>query len=55
MILLAILATVAAVFWTCIALMADGMMAPRRPFPGGLSVTAAWIVAAVLWAAWWMG
>ncbi|MCK1670326.1 hypothetical protein [Bradyrhizobium sp. 150] len=56
MILLAVIATILAGFWTWIAVMANAMSdSPGRPFQGGLSVAAAWIAAIVLWAAWLVG
>lgn len=56
MILLAILATLAAVVWSLFVVFANGMSDwPSAGFQGRGTIWAAWVVVAVLWLAWWFG
>lgn len=56
MIVLAIIATVVALLVSFVVVMANGMSdSPATPFQGGLLIGVAWISAAVLWLAWWVG
>lgn len=55
MIVLAILATVAAFVWSIVVVFANGMSDGPVAFQGGGTVLAAWIGAAVMWLAWWIG
>lgn len=53
MIVLAILATLAAAGWSVMVFGANGMRSSPGPFEGGLSLSVVWILAAVMWLAWW--
>lgn len=54
MILLAIFGTLAAIAWTVIIFGANAMSDDvTGGFQGAWSLAGAWVVAAVLWAAWW--
>lgn len=57
MIVLAIAATLAAVIWSFIVFIANGMRERQSPgeIEGGVSVVLSWIGAAVIWLAWWLG
>jgi hypothetical protein len=53
MIVLAIIATIAAVLWTAFVVFANGMSdAPSVGFQGEWSIIGAWGVTAALWLAW---
>ncbi len=53
MIVLAIIATVAAVLWSLLVLGANSMRSSPGDFEGALTLAAAWVVAAIMWLAWW--
>jgi len=56
MIVLAILSTLGALFWTWITVMANGMSdAPMAGFQGGFVLLLVWILAAGFWLAWVVG
>jgi hypothetical protein len=54
MLVVAILGTIGAVVWTILGVFANGMSdAPSAGFQGGWTIVVAWVVAAVIWLAWW--
>lgn len=53
MIILAIVATLAALGWSFVVLWANGMRSSPGAFQGAFSIAAAWIGTAVMWLAWW--
>lgn len=55
MIVLAILATLAAIAWTVVVLFANGMASSPQDFQGAWGIGLAWIIVAALWAAWLIG
>jgi hypothetical protein len=56
MIVLPILSTIAAIAWSAIIVMANGMSdAPTMGFQGGGMLMVVWIGVAALWLAWWIG
>ncbi len=52
MIVLAILTTIAALVWSFVVFLANGMSDGTK-FQGRLSLIAVWIVVAIMWLAWW--
>ncbi len=52
-IILAIVATLGAVIYSWIVLMANVMSSASGPFKGGTSMVVAWVAVALLWAAWY--
>lgn len=55
MIILAVIATFAAIFWSLIVLFANSMRSSPGKFVGAGTIWAAWIGVVVLWLAWWFG
>lgn len=55
MIVFAILGTIAAIVWSVIVVIANGMRASPGEFQGQGTLIAAWLGAAILWLAWWFG
>jgi hypothetical protein len=55
MIVLAIIATVAAVVWALMVLFANGMRSSPGEFQAGGTVLVAAGISAVFWLAWWVG
>jgi hypothetical protein len=55
MIVLAIVATVAAIICSIMVIWANGMASSPQPFRGGGLLIAAWVGVAVMWLAWWFG
>lgn len=54
MIVLAIAGTVAAILWSLVVIIGNGMSdAPSAAFQGVPSLVAAWAGSATLWLAWW--
>lgn len=55
MIVLAIVATLAAIAWSLFVLFANSMRSSPGDFVGAGTIWAAWIGVAVMWLAWWFG
>lgn len=56
MILLAILTTLGAIVWSVLTVFANMMSgAPSQRFRGAWGIGLVWIIAAALWAAWFIG
>ena len=55
MMILAIVATIAAVVWTVFVEYANNMRSSPGDFVGSGSISVGWILAAVMWLAWWFG
>lgn len=55
MIVLAIVATIAAVIWSFVVVCANSMRDAPGDFMGAGTLIAAWLGVAVLWFAWWFG
>lgn len=55
MIVLAIVATIAALAWSGLTLFANGMRDGPGEFRGGGLLVAVWCGVALLWLAWWVG
>lgn len=54
MIVLAIAATVAALLFSFVVVMANGMSSsPSTPFQGGYLLATSWVVCALFWVAWY--
>ena len=53
MIIIAIVATIGAVLWSAFVVFANGMSASPGMFQGRGTIWVAWIIAAILWIAWW--
>lgn len=56
MLILAILATIAAIGWSLLVVMANGMSSrPTKGLEGGWTIIAAWLAVLALYAGWWWG
>lgn len=55
MIVLAIVATLAAMVFSAMTVFANSMASSPQPFRGGGLLIAAWVGVAVMWLAWWFG
>jgi hypothetical protein len=55
MIILAIVATISAIFFSLFVLYANGMRSSPGAFVGAWMIWAAWIGVVIMWLAWWFG
>jgi hypothetical protein len=53
MIVLAVVSTIGAAIWSFVVLWANGMRSSPGEFQGGGLVIVGWLVAFIMWLAWW--